>query len=555
MNPRFILKKVVFEPKSWRKLSGLEIPIFRRLTVIAGHNGIGKSSILGFIANASGLLAEDIEGRKSYFGTEFISKFEQQFRLAPANITAGGKDNGYILLKYEVDGGEVVKVCNIGKTQTTTPGKIRYRVVPRTGGDEVFSAQMGVKQDGKIPMPTLFVSAARTWPIGESSKVEVTNSTVDPDDAEFIRKFHNEIIPGEVTAGSASELDVSLFRGRVLRTQHPTYSYDTTTISLGQGALASIATALASFRWLKRQLKREYPGGILVIDEIEAGLHPRAQVKLAQILLREAKELALQVVVTTHSIVFLEQIYNVSGNKQAIDGIVYLMDTKTPCVKELTVQEMQAEMLMSKTAFARKRKKELFVYLEDPEAVFFLKKIIKFGEIDENSLRVTVKKVALKMGCGELIKLARNKSATHFSRYSVCVLDGDQNARDFQGLDNCVKLPTEAGVLRSPEQEIEFFLKKAMDNQEGKDRRALLERNVSWDYMQKEISDLHEKLTKVGQEDKKRRDVYKKWFSSISANRRTQILSAWVEVHSEEVKGFADKYLRALSAAKKRIGD
>ena len=67
MKPRFILKKVVFEPNSWRKLSGLEIPIFPRLTVIAGHNGIGKSSILGFIANASGLLAEDIDGRKSYF--------------------------------------------------------------------------------------------------------------------------------------------------------------------------------------------------------------------------------------------------------------------------------------------------------------------------------------------------------------------------------------------------------------------------------------------------------------------------------------------------------
>lgn len=57
------------------------------------------------------------------------------------------------------------------------------------------------------------------------------------------------------------------------------------------------------------------------------------------------------------------------------------------------------------------------------------------------------------------------------------------------------------------------FLEKAMDNQEGKGRRALLEKNVSWDYMQKEISDLHEKLAKVGQEDKKRRDVYKKWFS------------------------------------------
>ena len=551
MKPRFVLTKVIFEPNSWRKLSGLEIPIYPRLTVIAGHNGIGKSSILGFIANASGLLAKDIDGRKSYFGTEYISKFEQQFRLAPADITAGGKDNGYILLTYVVDGREILKVCNIGKTNTPRSEKIRYRVVPRTRGDEDFAAQMGVKKDGKIPMPTIFVSVARTWPIGESSKVEVKNSTLEPDDAEFIQKFHNRIIPGELTEGAANELDVSLSDRRILRTQHPTYRYDTTAISLGQGALAYIATALASFRWLKRQLKQNYPGGILVIDEIEAGLHPRAQVKLAEILLQEAKQLQLQVVVTTHSMVFLEQIYNVAKYKESLDGIAYLMDTKKPCVKDLTLQEMQEEMLLSKTAFSKKRKKELFVYTEDSEASFFLKQLVKFGQIDEKFLRVTIRKVPLKMGCGELVKLVRNTSAKHFSKLSVCVLDGDQKIEDLEGLDNCIKLPTEAGVLRSPEQEIEYFLSKAMKDQDGKERKALLERNVSWDYIQKEISELREKLDMVGKEDKKRRDAYKKWFSRISASKKKEILSAWVDIHSEEVRGFADKYKKALSAVKK----
>ena len=97
-------------------------------------------------------------------------------------------------MTYAVDGGEVLKVCNIGKASTPTSGKIRYRVVPRTRGEEDFATQMGVKKDGKIPIPTIFVSVARTWPIGESSKVEVRNSMLEPDDAEFIRKFHNRII-------------------------------------------------------------------------------------------------------------------------------------------------------------------------------------------------------------------------------------------------------------------------------------------------------------------------------------------------------------------------
>lgn len=554
MKSRFVLQKVVFEPNSWRKLSGLEIPIYPRLTVIAGLNGIGKSSILGFIANASGMPAKDINNVKSYFGTDFSSKFEEQFKLAPADITAGVKDSGYILLTYDVGGGKVLKACNIGKAKTKKPGNIRYRVVPRTRGDGDYAAQMGVKKDGKIPKPTIFVSAARTWPIGESSKVAVTTSILDAEDIEFIRKFHNEIIPGEVIDGSAAELDVKLPGGRFLRTQHPTYRYDTTTISLGQGAVASIATALASFRRLKRHLMRDYHGGVLVVDEIEAGLHPSAQVKLAKILLREAKFLDLQVIVTTHSIVFLEQIYNVSKDKKAIDGIIYLMDTQKPCVKNLTLREMQEEMLLSKSAFARKRKTELAVYTEDSEAAFFLKQIIKFGKIDEKVLRANVKKVPLKMGCGELIKLSRNKSATHFNKYSVCVLDGDQGDKSIEGLDNCLKLPTESGILRSPEQEIEFFLLKAKNNIDGKEHDALSSRKVSWDYINKEISALNEEINNVAKE-KKRRDVYKKWFSKISRDKRADIIAAWSEVHSKEVKGFADKYLKALLTVKKRLDD
>lgn len=281
-------------------------------------------------------------------------------------------------------------------------------------------------------------------------------------------------------------------------------------------------------------------------------MHPRAQVQLAKILLREAKLLNLQVVVTTHSLLFIEQIYKVSQNKEAIDDIVYLMDTKKPCVRRLTLKEMQEEMLLSKTAFLKKRKEALMVYTEDSEALFFLRQIIKFGKIDEKVSRAIVRKAPLKIGCGQLIKLARNKATPHFSKYSVCVLDGDQSNQDLDGLVNCIKLPTEAGLLCSPEQEIENFLVKAMKVPEGKERAALIKRNVSWDCMQKETSELSEKLKNVNK-DEKRRDIYKKWFRKISATKRSDILAAWVEIHPEEVKGFSDKYLKALSAAKKQL--
>ena len=47
------LEKVEFNEIGFRKLKDITIPIGKRLTAIAGHNGIGKSTILGLIANCT----------------------------------------------------------------------------------------------------------------------------------------------------------------------------------------------------------------------------------------------------------------------------------------------------------------------------------------------------------------------------------------------------------------------------------------------------------------------------------------------------------------------
>lgn len=553
MKHRFILKKIVFEKNSWRKLSGLEIPVFPRLTAIAGHNGIGKSSILGFIANASGMSAKDLADIKSYFGTDFSSKFVEQFKLAPADITAGGKDNGYILLTYDVNKGEVVKACNIGKTQTKIPGTIRYRVVPRTKSDADFAANMGVKPDGKIPMPTIFVSAARMWPIGESPKVDVLMSSLDKDDADFLKKFHGHIIPGEVVDASPSELDLGLSRSHVLRTQHPTYKYDTTAISLGQGALASIATALASFRMLKRKMGKNYTGGILVIDEIEAGLHPRAQIKLAEQLFSVGRKLSLQIVVTTHSLVFLEEVDKRKKGKESIDGIVYIMDTKSPCVKQLSLGEMYDEMRLSPTAFAKIKKPVVTVYTEDEEAKFVLNQIIRYPDsgIDEKKLQIKVQKVSLGIGCNQIKILAGKKQAVHLGKQAVFVFDGDVQPEKLQKLDNSVSLPTEAGVLRSPEEEIRYFLSKASKDEDaiGLERKALTKNNISWDRVVSILQDI-EDSTNGNKDGEKTRVILKKWFNKIPVETKKKIVMAWMETHKKAIKIFGEKYQEAIARAK-----
>jgi len=45
---------IEFSETPFRKLKGFQLPIAKRITVVAGHKGIGISTIPGLLANASG---------------------------------------------------------------------------------------------------------------------------------------------------------------------------------------------------------------------------------------------------------------------------------------------------------------------------------------------------------------------------------------------------------------------------------------------------------------------------------------------------------------------
>lgn len=552
MSHQFKLAKVVFEANSWRKLSGLTIPIAPRLTVIAGHNGIGKSSILGFIANAAGLeKLETGETVKSYFGSPFVSQFQEQFRLTEADISTGDPTKGCICLHFEVDNGNetIEKVCNIGKT-STSKGAIRFRVVPRTrGGKTLF----GVGPDQKVQTPTLFISASRVWPVGEASDVKVlSQKDMDSQDADFIKRIHNRLVPLQAKSGAINQLNLSIGNNALKRASYPTYDYDVTAISLGQGSVGSIATALASFKKLKRDLGKEYKGGILVIDEIEAGLHPRAQEQLVEVLCSTAKELKLQVIVTTHSLVILEAIAQKMGNpSQAIDKIIYLIDTQSPRMLEVTdLQLMRDEMTLSKTASARARRPVVYIYTEDEEALFLLNCLeAEFSDQFLEDQKVILRKVPLSIGAGQLHKLVSNTKCIHFRKESVCIFDGDKKGTPTPEGTVCLFLPTAGGRKNSPEKEIERFLENAKKNINF--AKELQDRGVSSDFCNACLDEL--KAEKGVRAKMKPREANKKWFSKLPKAKKKAIVKAWARCYEKEFRAFIKEYRQAIKTVRQKV--
>ena len=101
------------------------------------------------------------------------------------------------------------------------------------------------------------------------------------------------------------------------------------TQSVGQDNIGYIVSALVDF-YLHKQKTENYNGGILCIDEIDASLHPNAQLRLFDLLDRLSEELELQIFVTTHSLTILKKIIKKQSRSSEDYRLVYFVDPELP---------------------------------------------------------------------------------------------------------------------------------------------------------------------------------------------------------------------------------
>lgn len=158
---------------------------------------------------------------------------------------------------------------------------------------------------------------------------------------------------------------------------------------------------------------------IVVIDEIETSLHPRAQRRLIRDLADYAREHFVQFVVTTHSPFIMDElppearvhILPSDGNRVVVSGV-------SP---EFALSKMDDE-----------RHPEVDIYVEDDRAKIFVEEVVQKYSRDY-LLRIDV----LPYGSASVGKsLGQMKSQTRFKRPTVVVLDGDQDPAP-----GCVLLP------------------------------------------------------------------------------------------------------------------
>lgn len=543
------VKSLTFGKPPFRKLGNISIEFADRLTLIAGHNGIGKSTILGLVANTFGMTGRG--SPKSYFGEPFSANIERIVYLALAEVAEAQKDpTSAPVVSACINGSEVKKRCAM--TQRTMWK--RARVVPRTV-DKAKHDTVG--QDAKIPLPTIYLGMRRLASAGEADEKEVASSKMDmhPDDSALMVDLVSSVIYGTELNTDVTHQTI---KGSKKKTAQPGYTqHDALAVSMGQDSLGSMATALASFNQLKRDMGEAYPGGLLVIDEMDVGFHPHAIERLAKSLKTYAKQLDLQIIATTHSPRLIEAIHpDGDGNANAPDKVIYLLDTKYPrLADDQSLRAMLSDMAMTPDAkkTTRKVKPTLAVYFEDDEAAQFCAGLIPVAKKAALSKKygVRINLIPLGIGGSHLVKLPE-KDPLFLDR--VLVVDADTTVpQDAAARGNTVKLPNvpgTTGVARSLENTIKQFLRDISDTPDGPLRKALLNLNTQNPTSNK----VHVNFFQDGDGDSTKREKTKVWWKKHWTKLKNWgVIEQWAVVYKTEVDKFEAAFEVALARTASRL--
>lgn len=350
---------------SFRSFFDVCIPLGKRMTIISGVNGVGKSNIISLISSGSGV------SKKSSLGSNFQPEFSDFFNIDP--------DEKYVDYKLYITYSEEDGTYALTKRlsfKDDTPTNRGIRIIPRTScefssyeknkdAEEAAKASYGIGGAGRVLIPTIYLSLSRLYPLGERrstvtvNKIKKSSPYAQNDIMQKYREWYNYVIPGAIMQDaeySVIEKQASSRASLHMDIENtPTLSQ-----SIGQDNVGNIISALVDIYRLS--LEEGYNGAILCIDEIEVSLHPDTQVNLLNLLDALSEQLKIQIVVSTHSLTVLKECLKKEESNSEDYRVIYLKNPQAPYVTERkTYTLLKADMLGS----LQFNKLQVKMYFED----------------------------------------------------------------------------------------------------------------------------------------------------------------------------------------------
>ncbi|HAS0858990.1 TPA: ATP-binding protein, partial [Enterobacter hormaechei subsp. xiangfangensis] len=304
---------------SFRGLNDCTVNFGERMTAICGKNGTSKSTILGIAAQMFNFETDytkqpavDLKGYKTLAGKAFSSQFSEHFRLSSRHDTPSSMDVDVVI--YDGAEDKELDKLKLGLYLRSNHSSARATVRNNTTTN-------GASDSRKVTHPVIYLSMKRLTPVPDRQKYNVSNI-----DAYMVKNKNEFISQSSYILGLRNVNNLTKTNGTINSMVVSGNKYDHQSVSVGEDNLGQILQAIFSFKKLKSEYP-DYHGGILLIDEIDAGLFPAAQRRLIERLASLTKELDLQVVFTTHSPEVINIVAEYSKNDSKNYKIAYLTNT------------------------------------------------------------------------------------------------------------------------------------------------------------------------------------------------------------------------------------
>ena len=413
---------------NFRKFRNINFDFGKKITVISGTNGIGKSSLLSLISSTTGTTDKRLND------LPFQPEFDDLFKISAEEKFK----NYYLYVDFDMtihDDYHFTKRISFRDDTKTGRG---IRPLPRNAApidrDDVTKKQAEIDAKGilqitdsrRVQVPTVYLSLSRLLPLGETdlsqSNISKNAHVYTKDYAKFYAECYNSVFPNSI---DPQNIVAYFIEKKLLHKKHLTLAIRNTfseTQSVGQDNLGSIVSAIVDFYALSKSDPDNYHGGILCIDELDSSFHPSAIVAVWNLLQSVSESLDLQIVITSHSLTILKEI--IAKQKKDSDNykLVYFKDSNSPRVSKYSTYKMLKADLFDEIYFKRPKTK---IYCEDGKTSDLLKLMLEVAtntKTDVNLASAETDAIDVSLGKNNLQTLMKKDN---YFRSVLMVLDGD----------------------------------------------------------------------------------------------------------------------------------
>jgi recombinational DNA repair ATPase RecF len=515
----------------YKRFKEIDLQFTHSINIIAGVNGTCKTSLLHTITNSfkapirTSLMPEQKKCLEQINKINHITNAKIETLTKSEKKINSSRQKSGILYKVDIEAEE--KEINAEFRRYNSESTDRYRLIPKY--------EKGQNQN-LVEKPTIYLGLSRLYPFGEYDEAIQKTFIGLPDEYQSeINTLYKEKFT-RINIRENKYCNMSNIRKRNDFVSDID-GIDSNTISAGEDSVYVILTALVSLRYYNTLFSKS---SILLVDEIDATLHPAFQIKLLEILKEYSEKYKIQIFFTTHSFTILEKAF--------IDKINVIYFIKTPkgvhCMGNPDMNKVilhLREESMHKSFF---RPKKIPIFTEDEEARVLLQNLIDyFNDSDKEKIGKISHHFQLVDSCfggDNLKKLFDNQEIDNF-QYSICVLDGDKNQHINVG-NRIIALPGK----KSPEEFLFEFAKELVQKECSfwRDTKNI-EQGYTSDFVTRNIVNKYDEIVKEYNEKKGnkistkgfKREQYKKLFNSESQLIKL-LFWYWIGENGEEVKFF-----------------